>query len=327
MRAFDYVAVTRVDDAVAALWQGTRCLAGGTNLVDLMKGGVEVPARIVDINRLPLAAVSDTADGGLAIGALVRNSDLANHPRVRRDYPLLAQALLAGATPQLRNMASVGGNLLQRTRCYYFADTAFPACNKRNPGSGCGARQGHQRIHAILGASEACIAVHPSDMCVALAALDATVVMRSRRGERRIEMTRFHRLPGDTPWRDTELADDELITAVLLPPPRFRRHAYYLKLRDRASYAFALVSAAVALDVDDGTVRAARIAMGGVAHKPWRAADAESRLVGQRADDAAFTAAARVALSGAVPLPGNAFKVDLGERAVARALALAMARA
>jgi xanthine dehydrogenase YagS FAD-binding subunit len=327
MRAFDYVAVTRVDDAVAALWQGTRCLAGGTNLVDLMKGGVEVPARIVDINRLPLAAVSDTADGGLAIGALVRNSDLANHPRVRRDYPLLAQALLAGATPQLRNMASVGGNLLQRTRCYYFADTAFPACNKRNPGSGCGARQGHQRIHAILGASEACIAVHPSDMCVALAALDATVVVRSRRGERRIEMTRFHRLPGDTPWRDTELADDELITAVLLPPPRFRRHAYYLKLRDRASYAFALVSAAVALDVDDGTVRAARIAMGGVAHKPWRAADAESRLVGQRADDAAFTAAARVALSGAVPLPGNAFKVDLGERAVARALALAMARA
>jgi xanthine dehydrogenase YagS FAD-binding subunit len=327
MRAFDYVAVTRVDDAVAALWQGTRCLAGGTNLIDLMKGGVEVPARIVDINRLPLAAVSDTADGGVAIGALVRNSDLANHPRVRRDYPLLAQALLAGATPQLRNMASVGGNLLQRTRCYYFADTAFPACNKRNPGSGCGARQGHQRIHAILGASEACIAVHPSDMCVALAALDATVVVRSRRGERRIEMTRFHRLPGDTPWRDTELADDELITAVLLPPPRFRRHAYYLKLRDRASYAFALVSAAVALDVDDGTVRAARIAMGGVAHKPWRAADAESRLVGQRADDAAFTAAARVALSGAVPLPGNAFKVDLGERAVARALALAMARA
>ncbi|HEY7905013.1 MAG TPA: xanthine dehydrogenase family protein subunit M [Casimicrobiaceae bacterium] len=327
MRAFDYVAVTRVDVAGAALGQGTRCLAGGTNLVDLMKGGVEVPVRIVDINRLPLAAVSDTADGGLAIGALVRNSDLANHPRVRRDYPLLAQALLAGATPQLRNMASVGGNLLQRTRCYYFADTAFPACNKRNPGSGCGARQGHQRIHAILGASEACIAVHPSDMCVALAALDATVVMRSRRGERRIEMTRFHRLPGDTPWRDTELADDELITAVLLPPPRFRRHAYYLKLRDRASYAFALVSAAVALDVDDGTVRAARIAMGGVAHKPWRAADAESRLVGQRADDAAFTAAARVALSGAVPLPGNAFKVDLGERAVARALALAMARA
>jgi xanthine dehydrogenase YagS FAD-binding subunit len=327
MRAFDYVAVTRVDDAVAALGQGTRCLAGGTNLLDLMKGGIEAPARIVDINRLPLAAVGDATDGGLAIGALVRNSDLANHPRVRRDYPLLAQALLAGATPQLRNMASVGGNLLQRTRCYYFADTAFPACNKRNPGSGCGARQGHQRIHAILGASEACIAVHPSDMCVALAALDATVVVQSRRGERRIEMTRFHRLPGDTPWRDTELADDELVTAVLLPPPQFRRHAYYLKLRDRASYAFALVSAAVALDVDDGVVRSARIAMGGVAHKPWRAIDAETRLTGQRADEAAFAAAARTALAGAVPLPGNAFKVDLGQRAVARALTLAMERA
>ena len=326
MRAFDYVAVTRVDDAVAALGQGTRCLAGGTNLLDLMKGGIEAPARIVDINRLPLAEVADATDGGLAIGALVRNSDLANHPRVRRDYPLLAQALLAGATPQLRNMASVGGNLLQRTRCYYFADTAFPACNKRNPGSGCGARQGHQRIHAILGASEACIAVHPSDMCVALAALDATVVAQSQRGERRIEMTRFHRLPGDTPWRDTELADDELITAVLLPPPRFRRHAYYLKLRDRASYAFALVSAAVALDVDDGVVRSARIAMGGVAHKPWRAVDAEARLAGQRADDGAFAAAARMALAGAVPLPGNAFKVDLGQRAVARALTLAMER-
>ncbi|HEV8502121.1 MAG TPA: xanthine dehydrogenase family protein subunit M [Casimicrobiaceae bacterium] len=327
MRAFDYVAVTRVDDAVAALGQGSRCLAGGTNLLDLMKGGIEAPARIVDINRLPLAEVADASDGGLAIGALVRNSDLANHPRVRRDYPLLAQALLAGATPQLRNMASVGGNLLQRTRCYYFADTAFPACNKRNPGSGCGARQGHQRIHAILGASEACIAVHPSDMCVALAALDATVVVQSRRGERRIGMTRFHRLPGDTPWRDTELADDELITAVLLPPPRFRRHAHYLKLRDRASYAFALVSAAVALDVDGGTVRSARIAMGGVAHKPWRAIDAETRLTGQHADEAAFAAAARIALAGAVPLPGNAFKVDLGQRAVARALTLAMERA
>jgi xanthine dehydrogenase YagS FAD-binding subunit len=327
MRAFDYVSVTRVDDAVAALGKGTRCLAGGTNLVDLMKGGVEEPQRIVDINRLPLGAIEPLQDGGLRVGALVRNSDLANDLRVRREYPLLAMALLAGATPQLRNMASVGGNLLQRTRCYYFADTAFPACNKRVPGSGCGARSGHHRIHAILGASEACIAVHPSDMCVALVALESTVVAQSRRGERRIPMATFHRLPGDTPWLETDLADDELITAIELPPPRFRRHVQYLKLRDRASYAFALVSAAVALDVNDDRIEAARIALGGVAHKPWRAAEAERALVGRAADAAAFDEAGRLALVGAVPLRDNAFKVDLGQRAVSRALALAMARA
>jgi xanthine dehydrogenase YagS FAD-binding subunit len=326
MRAFDYVAATRVDDAVAMLGAGTRCLAGGTNLVDLMKGGIEAPSRIVDINRLPLDAIEATPDGGLRVGALVRNSDLANDMRVRRDYPLLSLALLAGATPQLRNMASVGGNLLQRTRCYYFADTAFPACNKRAPGSGCGARAGHNRIHAVLGASEACVAVHPSDMCVALAALDATVVARSRRGERRIAMTAFHRLPGDTPWQDTELADDELVTAVELPPPRYRRHVQYLKLRDRASYAFALVSAAVALDVEGGRVASARIALGGVAHKPWRATDAERALAGQAAGATAFDDAGRRALAGAVPLRDNAFKIGLGERAVSRALTLAMER-
>lgn len=327
MRAFDYLQVTRIDDAVAALGPGARCLAGGTNLVDLMKGGIEEPARIVDINRLPLTEVIDTPDGGLRIGALVRNSELANHPRVRRDYPLLSQALLAGATPQLRNMASVGGNLLQRTRCYYFADTAFPACNKRIPGSGCGARVGHHRIHAILGASPQCIAVHPSDMCVALAALDATVIVRSRQGERAIEMTRFHRLPGSQPEVETRLANDELIMAVMLPKPVFARHAHYLKLRDRASYAFALVSAAVALDVDAGRIRTARIAMGGVAHKPWRAFDAEQALAGAPLEAAVLERAARLATVGAVPLPDNAFKVELAQRAVARALTIAMERA
>ncbi len=327
MRAFDYIQVTRVDDAVAALGAGSRCLAGGTNLLDLMKGGIEQPARVVDINRLPLTEVIDTPEGGLRIGAMVRNSDLANHPRVRSAYPLLSQALLAGASPQLRNMASVGGNLLQRTRCYYFADTAFPACNKRDPGSGCGARVGHHRIHAILGASEQCIAVHPSDMCVALAALEATVLVRGRNGERAIAMDRFHRLPGSEPQVDTTLAADELILAVVLPKPDFRRHVHYLKLRDRASYAFALVSAAVALDLDGGRVRTARIAMGGVAHKPWRAVDAERALVGTTAEPAVIERAAQLATQGAVPLPENAFKVDLAQRTVARALQIAMERA
>jgi xanthine dehydrogenase YagS FAD-binding subunit len=326
MRAFDYLQVTRVDDAVAALGEGTHCLAGGTNLIDLMKGGIEQPRRIVDINRLPLTEVIDTPDGGLRIGALVRNSDLANHPRVRRDYPLLSEALLAGATPQLRNMASVGGNLLQRTRCYYFADTAFPACNKRIAGSGCGARQGHNRIHAILGASEQCVAVHPSDMCVALSALEATVVVRSRQGDRMIEMTRFHRLPGNDPAQDTRLANDELVLAVVLPKPAFGKHVHYLKLRDRASYAFALVSVAVALDVDAGRVRTARIAMGGVAHKPWRAFDAENALAGAALDPVAIERAGRLSTLGAVPLRDNAFKIDLAQRAVSRALQIATER-
>ena len=326
MRAFDYVQVTRVDDAIAALGDGTRCLAGGTNLLDLMKGGIENPLRLVDINRLPLTEVIDTPDGGLRIGAMLRNSDLANHPRVRRDYPLLTEALLAGASPQLRNMASVGGNLLQRTRCYYFADTAFPACNKRDPGSGCGARTGHNRIHAILGASEQCVAVHPSDMCVALAALDAGVVVRSRHGERTIPMARFHRLPGSEPQQDTRLASDELVMAVVLPRPAFPRNVHYLKLRDRASYAFALVSAAVALDLDGNRVRAARIAMGGVAHKPWRALDAEQALAGATLDASAIERASHLVTAGAVPLRDNAFKVDLAQRAVARALQIAMER-
>ncbi|HSC22150.1 MAG TPA: xanthine dehydrogenase family protein subunit M [Casimicrobiaceae bacterium] len=321
MRAFDYVRAARIDDAIAALADpGTRCLAGGTNLLDLMKGYVEQPTRLVDITRLPLAEIEPLADGGLRIGALVSNSDLANARIVRERYPLLAQALVAGASPQLRNMASVGGNLLQRTRCHYFVDVGFDACNKRKPGSGCAAREGSNRIHAILGASDACIAVHPSDMCVALAALDALVEARSTQGLRRIPMDRFHRLPGTTPERDTELRRDELITAVVLPPSPFADHSHYLKVRDRASYEFALVSIAAALDMDGDRVRDARIALGGVAHRPWRASRAEQVLIGRVLDDDTLARAALAATEGARPYRDNAFKVTLAQRAVGRAL-------
>jgi xanthine dehydrogenase YagS FAD-binding subunit len=321
MRAFDYVRAERLDDAIAALADpNARCLAGGTNLLDLMKGYVEQPTRLVDITRLPLAEIEPLPDGGLRIGALVSNSDLANARIVRERYPLLAQALVSGASPQLRNMASVGGNLLQRTRCHYFTDVGFDACNKRKPGSGCAAREGSNRIHAILGASDECIAVHPSDMCVALAALDAVVEAQSRAGVRRIPMSEFHRLPGTTPERDTELRRDELITAVTLPQSPFAEHSRYLKVRDRASYEFALVSVAAALDMDHDRVRDARIALGGVAHRPWRATRAEQAIVGRTLDDATLSAAASAATEGARPYRDNAFKVTLAQRAVARAL-------
>ncbi len=321
MRAFEYVRATSVDDALAALRDpNTRLLAGGTNLVDLMKGYVEQPVRIVDITRLPLSEVSPLPDGGVRIGALVRNSDTANHALVRQRYPLLTQALVAGASPQLRNMATVGGNLMQRTRCHYFYDTAFGACNKRQPGTGCAALNGFTRQHAILGASDRCIATHPSDMAVALAALDAVVRVRSARGERVIPIVEFHRLPGLTPERDNTLARDEMIVAVDLPPSCFADRSYYLKVRDRASYAFALVSVAAALDVRDGTVRDARIALGGVAHKPWRAVDAEKRLVGRPLDGASIAAAAEASVAQARPVRDNAFKVALARRSVARAL-------
>lgn len=324
MRSFDYVRVTRVDDAIAALADPqVRCLAGGTNLLDLMKGYVEQPTRIVDITHLPLDRIEATAEGGLRVGALVRNSDLANDRRIRDRYPLLAQALVLGASPQLRNMATVGGNLLQRTRCYYFYDTAFAQCNKRAPGSGCAAREGYNRIHAILGASDACVATHPSDMAVALAALDAVVEVQHAGGTRRIAMADFHRLPGNTPERDTNLEPGELIVAIEIPPNGFARHCHYLKVRDRASYAFALVSVAAALDVQDGSVKAARIAMGGVAHKPWRAMEAESALTGAKLDAQSIARAADAAIAGAKPLEFNAFKVDLARRSVARALATA----
>jgi xanthine dehydrogenase YagS FAD-binding subunit len=299
---------------------GAAFVAGGTNLIDLMKGGVAAPVLLVDVNRLPLAAVTPRAEGGLRIGALVRNSDLANHPLVREQFPLLAQALVSGASPQLRNMATVGGNLMQRTRCYYFYDTAFAACNKRAPGSGCAARDGYNRIHAILGASAACVATQPSDMNVALAALGAEVIVQGPLGERRLAIGEFHRLPGDTPQRDTNLEPGELIVAVDLPASPFAAHSHYLKVRDRASYAFALVSVAAALDIRDGTVRAAALALGGVAPRPWRAAAAEDALVGRQLDQASIAAASTHLLDGATPLQHNAFKVELARRSIARAL-------
>ena len=324
MRAFDYVQPATVEAAIAALAdRDARCLAGGTNLLDLMKGHVEEPARLVDISRLPLADVETTADGGLRIGALVRNSDLANHALVRERYPLLSQALVSGASPQLRNMATTGGNLLQRTRCHYFTDVGFAMCNKRKPGSGCAAREGSNRIHAIFGASDQCIATHPSDMCVALAALDAEVEVRGPAGARRIPMHAFHRLPGTTPERDTELRHGELITAVLLPASRFAAHSHYLKVRDRASYEFALVSVAMALDVDGQRVRDARIALGGVAHKPWRARGAEQALIGHPLDAAAIGAAGRAATESARAYRDNGFKIALAQRAVIRAASVA----
>jgi len=322
MQAFSYVRATAVDDTVEAMRRpGTKVLAGGTNLLDLMKGDVEQPAVLIDITHLPLADVVELPQGGLRLGALVRNSDAANHPLVRTRYPLLSQALVAGASPQLRNMATTGGNLLQRTRCHYFYDVAYAECNKRSPGSGCAARAGHARQHAIFGASDQCIATHPSDMAVALVALDALVVARGPNGERRIALQDFHRLPASTPQQDTNLAPDELIVAVDVPPSRFADHAHYLKVRDRASYAFALVSVAAALDrAGDGTVRDARIVLGGVAHKPWRVPAAERRLIGSRLDASAIDDAARAAVDGAQPVRDNAFKVPLAQRAVARAI-------
>ena len=261
--------------------------------------------------------------GGVRIGALVRNSDAANHPLIRERYPLLSRALLAGASPQLRNMATVGGNLLQRTRCSYFNDTSFRACNKRTPGSGCAAREGYNRMHAILGASPACVATNPSDMSVALVALDAIVRIRRLNGVRSLPIGAFHRLPGRTPQRDTELEPGELIVSVDLPPSPFAANATYLKVRDRASYAFALVSVAAALDLRQSAVRDCRIVLGGVAHKPWRATAAEALLRGRPVDPAAMAAAARAATEGAVPLRYNGFKVELAQRAVGRALRVA----
>jgi xanthine dehydrogenase YagS FAD-binding subunit len=321
VHAFAYQRADRVEEALAAIAKpGAKLLAGGTNLLDLMKGDVESPDRLVDIGKLPLGEIVALPDGGLRIGALVRNSDAANHALVRQRYPVLAQALLAGASPQLRNMASVGGNLMQRTRCHYFYDVAFPACNKRVPGTGCAAREGHNRIHAIFGASTECIATHPSDMAVALAALDAIVEARGPAGTRRIPIAEFHRLPGTTPERDTNLSARELIVAVELPRSPFAAHSHYLKVRDRASYAFALVSVAAALEERDGTVSDARIVLGGVAHKPWRVERAERLLAGRRLDSVAIEAAAAAAIEGARPLRDNAFKVELARRAVAQAL-------
>lgn len=325
MHSFFYDRARDADHALELVRaQDARFLAGGTNLLDLMKSDVLAAARLVDLNRAGLAAITETADGGLDLGALARNSDTANHPLVRRRYPLLTQALLAGASPQVRNMATNGGNLMQRTRCPYFNDPAFPRCNKRAPGSGCAALEGFNRSHAILGASEACIATHPSDMCVALAALDAVVVVRGAHGERRIPVLEFHRLPGDQPQLDTVLELGELITAIHLPPSPFAAQCHYLKVRDRASYAFALVSVAAGLQLDDGRVARASVALGGVAHRPWRVPGAEEALAGQRIGTPGFDQqAARVAdalLAGARGYRDNQFKVLLARRSVVRAL-------
>lgn len=322
MNPFEYERVRTADAAVQSVVRPnhTKFLAGGTNLVDLMKGSVEAPTRLVDINRLPLAAIEALPDGGLRLGAVARNSDTAAHPLVRSNYPLLSQAILSGASPQLRNLATNAGNLLQRTRCYYFMDNGFPECNKREPGSGCGALEGFNRIHAIFGASKSCIATHPSDMCVALAALDATIRVQSARGERSIPMERFHRLPGSSPWLDTVLQPDELIVSIDLPPSPYASHSHYLKVRDRSSYAFALVSVAAALDLDGNRIRSARIALGGVAHKPWRAKFAEQLLAGSPADAAVFESAARRAVQGARPYAFNKFKVEMTRQAIVRAL-------
>jgi xanthine dehydrogenase YagS FAD-binding subunit len=318
---FHYTRARDVADAVRQIADdpAAKFIAGGTNLIDLMKEEVERPPHLIDISRLPLRSVEETVDGGVRIGALVPNSDLAYHPLIERRYPLLASAIMAGASQQLRNMASTGGNLLQRTRCYYFYDRATP-CNKREPGSGCSAIDGLNRMHAIVGASEACIATNPSDMCVALAALDATVHAIGPAGERTIPFADFHRLPGDSPERDTNLRADELVTAVELPPKGFAANYTYLKLRDRLSYAFALVSIAAALEMDGDTIREARVALGGVAHKPWRVALAEGALRGQRAEEPVFATAADVLLQGARGYGHNDFKIDLARRGIVRAL-------
>ncbi|MFZ0372208.1 MAG: xanthine dehydrogenase family protein subunit M [Xanthobacteraceae bacterium] len=318
---FQYARANDVVDAVRRIAADPRAkfIAGGTNLVDLMKEDVERPSRLIDITHLPLKGVEETKDGGLRIGALVPNSDLAYHPLIAERYPMLSSALLAGASAQLRNMASTGGNLLQRTRCYYFYDTATP-CNKREPGSGCSAITGLNRMHGILGTSEACIATHPSDMCVALAALDAKVHVAGPAGERSIAMADFHRLPGTTPQRDTNLQADEIITAVELPAQGFAKNYTYLKIRDRLSYAFALVSVAAAMELDGDTITEARLALGGVAHKPWRDPNAEAALRGKTADRAAFVQAADIILRDAKGYAHNAFKIDLARRVIVRAL-------
>lgn len=323
MNPFHYEQSLEVDSSVDRVSRAPEAtfLAGGTNLLDLMKLGVETPAVLVDVRKLPLAQIQELPEGGLRLGALARNSDVAHHPLVRERYPMLSQALLAGASGQIRNMASVGGNLLQRTRCSYFRDLATP-CNKREPGSGCSALEGINRMHAVLGVSDACIATHPSDMAVPLAALGATVQIKGPKGERSVPFGDFHLLPGKTPQRETVLEHGELITAVDLPALPAARRSLYLKVRDRASYAFALASVAAVLEVEGGRIRQARLALGGVGTKPWRAAEAEQKLAGQAPSPEVFQAAAKTALEGARPRAHNGFKVELAQRLIVRALTM-----
>ncbi|MGN6665418.1 MAG: FAD binding domain-containing protein [Trinickia sp.] len=330
MEAIAYERAADIAGAVSAAREpGVAFIGGGTNLIDLMKGGVERPLKLVDITHLRddgLHAVRPLPQGGIRIGALMRNSDAANHALVRSQYPLLTQALVAGASAKLRNMATVGGNLMQRTRCPYFYDTAFAACNKRLPGSGCAALDGYHRTHAILGASESCIAVNPSDMSVALAALDAIVHVIGPDGERSIPIEQFHRLAADRPDIDTTLRAGELITAVDLPASTLSSHTSYVKVRDRASYAFALVSVAAALELQGDIIKVVHIALGGVAHKPWRASIAEDMLTGRTLTDAALHAAATAQMRDARPLRDNRYKVTLAERAIVRAVNIAAGR-
>ena len=321
MRPFEYTRASGADAAARAVAANPQAkfLAGGTNLLDLMKEDIERPAQLVDVTRLQLAEIKPLR-GGVSIGALATNTATANHPLIRSNYPLLSQAIVAGASAQLRNMATNGGNLLQRTRCQYFYDVAMP-CNKREPGTGCGAREGLNRIHAIFGWSESCVATYPGDMANALYAYEAVVRVRAANGsERTIPIDDFHRLPGNTPQQDNNLEHGELIVAIELPKSEFAKNAHYLKVRDRASYAFALVAVAAALELDGRTIRNARVVLGGVAHKPWRSREAEAALAGQPASQESFQRAAEAAMRDAKPLAHNAYKVELGKRAIVRAL-------
>jgi xanthine dehydrogenase YagS FAD-binding subunit len=327
MQTFEYVKAASVDKALSS---AGKFIAGGTTLVDLMKLNVEQPPALVDINLLPLDKIEKLPNGGLRIGAMVRNSDLAWHPEVKESYAVLSEAILSGASPQLRNMATTGGNLLQRTRCAYFREPTAGTpggygCNKRTPGTGCAALEGYHRIHAILGTSDHCIATHPSDMCVAMTALEAVIGVEGSKGKRTIPIADFHKLPGDTPQIENALEPGELITHVDLPKPIEGAHSVYLKLRDRASYEFALASAAVVAMVEGGHIRYVRVAMGGVGTKPWRSHEAEAALTGKPADAATFRAAAQAALANAKPRTDNAFKVELAKRCLVRTLKLATA--
>ena len=331
MHIFEFIRPTNPAAAIAAAAQSktaqqgadVRFMGGGTTLIDLMKLNVETPDRVLDINRLPLDKIEDTPDGGLKIGATVRNSDLANHSKVQKDYAVLSQAILNGASAQIRNMATVGGNLLQRTRCVYFRDTAMP-CNKREPGTGCPAITGSNRTLAILGTSEQCIATNPSDMCVAMAALEATIHVQGPKSSRAVPFGEFHLLPGNTPQRETVLEPGDLVMHVTLPPPVAGSRQVYLKLRDRASYEFALASAAVVITVSGGKVTRARVALGGVGTKPWRSPEAEAVLTGRPANDANFRNAAEAALRDAKPQSENGFKIELAKRCLTHALRTAL---
>jgi xanthine dehydrogenase YagS FAD-binding subunit len=325
MKLFTYLKVSGAASGAiieAAGTPGSQYIAGGTNLIDLMKDDIVTPAHLIDVNDLALAQIERLSGGGVKVGSMVRNSDLANDLYIRQNYPVLSRALLSGASAQLRNMASVGGNLLQRTRCSYFYDVAGP-CNKRVPNSGCPAIEGYNRMHSVLGASNKCISAHPSDMCVALAALDATIHTSGPKGDRKIKMADFHKLPGNTPELENVLEANELITAVELVPMGFNKNWAYLKVRDRASYAFALVSVAALLDIEAGKIKNARIALGGVAPKPWRSAEAERALIGKSADESTFRAAADAAMKGAKGYEHNKFKIEMARRTIVRALKMA----